>query len=73
MAPKKYENLSFVELDVLLWRAECSLEVYLAIHKGLRRNIIALTEGKKEFYYFKFLILASIRIQLMHNTLLRPP
>jgi hypothetical protein len=36
--PKKYENLSFVELDVLLWKARASPEVYLAIHRGFEGN-----------------------------------
>jgi hypothetical protein len=38
-APKKYENLSFVVLDVLLWRARTSSEVYLTIHKGLESRV----------------------------------
>ncbi len=56
MTQKKYENFSSEELDILLWRARASPEAYLAIHRGLERNILALTEGKKEFHYCKFLI-----------------
>jgi hypothetical protein len=36
MAPKKYENLSFVELDFLLCRAGGSLEVWLAFTEVLK-------------------------------------
>jgi hypothetical protein len=44
---KKVKNLSFVELDVLLWRAGCSSEAYMAFTEILKEIYFSISEGKK--------------------------